>query len=318
MYANLLQPWLIRCSKYVCTQVLLFICLSSSALQPAPEHDAIGVIDGSNLLREIASLPAHIKEASGLESTNGKHLWTHNDGGVPALYCLDTLGNLVRTIQLNHKNSGWEDLTIDSKRNLYVGGFGNNKNDKRLFKIYKIPDPENITEKVLTAAIIEFVYEDQKEFPPPPPNRNFDADAFIALGDSLFIFTKNRTSPFNGYSKVYRLPQEPGSYKAVVADSIFLGQGSMLDNWVTAAAMRPDGKVLVLLSHQCIWIIKDFVENKFSSGKIFRINFNHFSHKAGICFSDKTTLFIADELEFNMIGGKLYTVDLEGILSNLQ
>ena len=318
MSARLLQLWLIRCSKYICIHILSLIGLPLFALQPAPGRNTIHEIDGSNLLREIASLPAHIREASGLENTNGQHLWTHNDGGVPALYCLDTLGNLVRTIQLNHKNSGWEDLAFDDNRNLYVGGFGNNKNDKRVLKIYKIPDPENISETVVTGKIIEFVYEDQKEFPPSPSERNFDADAFIALGDSLLIFTKNRTSPFDGYCKVYRLPQEPGSYQAVLADSLFLGKGSMLNNWVTAASLSLDGKILALLSHQCIWIIKDFTGNKFSRGKIFRINLEHFSHKAGICFTGKNTLFLVDELEFNMIGGKLYRIDLREILPKLQ
>jgi len=318
MFASLLPPCPTRCSRIIACVVSSLICLSSFALQTDQEHSLISVVDGNGLLKEIGPLPPHIKEASGLEITGAKHLWTHNDGGVPALYCLDTLGNLVRALQLNHRNSGWEDLTVDKKGNLYIGAIGNNNNDKRQLSIYKIPDPEKLTDPVVTGEIIHFTYEDQRDFPPSPPHRNFDADAFIARGDSLFIFSKNRTSPFTGYTKIYRLPQQAGSYQAILSDSIFLGNGSILDNAVTAAALSPDGGTLALLSHRCVWLIKDFNGSKFSSGKIVRVNLHHFSHKAGMCFSGETRLLIVDELEFNMIGGKLYSIDLQKISINPQ
>ena len=37
-------------------------------------------------LKEVATLPKSVKEASGLEYSQGKLLWTHNDDGIPALY----------------------------------------------------------------------------------------------------------------------------------------------------------------------------------------------------------------------------------------
>jgi hypothetical protein len=111
------------------------------------------------------------------------------------------------------------------------------------------------------------------------------------------------------------LPQVPGNYAAQPIDSIFLGNGPMLDNWVTAADLSPDGKTLILLSHQCIWVIKDFTGSRFSSGTVVRLNFKHFSHKAGLCFADKSTLYIADEREFGVLGGKLYKVKLDHLLN---
>src|SRR5882724_4455533 len=59
-------------------------------------------------LKEIGTLPRVVPEASGLEIDSQKKLWTHNDGGIAALYCIDNTGNLVRTIQLNANNAGWE------------------------------------------------------------------------------------------------------------------------------------------------------------------------------------------------------------------
>jgi hypothetical protein len=280
--------------------------------------NAINVVDGSALLNEISILPNHIKEASGLEITQGKNLWTHNDGGVPILYCLDTAGHVIRTIQLNHPNSGWEDLTLDNKGTLYVGAFGNNKNDKRSFKIYKIPKPDSIADRVYTAETIQYKYKDQTEFPPPPSKRNFDVDAMVAQGDSLFLFSKNRTTPFTGYTKIYALPQVPGHYETIAVDSIYLGKGSKIETWVTAADISPDGNTLALLSHQCIWLIQNFEGNKFSSGNITKINLGHFSHKAGLCFETNTRLYIVDELELEVVGGKLYSIDIKKIFTNPQ
>jgi hypothetical protein len=292
--------------------------INAGIFQKRNDNAEITLVDSKDVaLIEVAPLPDVIKEASGLEFSN-EHFWTHNDGGNPILYCINAHGKLIKTIQLNHPNNGWEDLTLDDAGNLYVGAFGNNKNDKRKLKIYKIPNPDSILNKVYTASIIEFTYSDQYSFPPEPSLRNFDMDAFISLKDSLYLFSKNRTTPFTGYTKIYSLPNTAGHYKAQVIDSIFLGRGPMLQYWVTGADLSPDKKTLALLSHNCIWLIKDFTGSKFSSGKIFKINFNHFSHKAGICFAGNEKIYIVDEIEFGMLGGKLYTLDLSTLKSFLQ
>jgi len=286
----------------------LLCLLSFAGLSQTSE---IAKVNIRSSLHEIAKLPKHIREASGLEITNDKKtLWTHNDGGLPMLYCIDTAGNVLKTIQLNHPNSGWEDLAVDKNGNLYVGAFGNNGNDKKELKIYKIPTPDSVTEKVVSAGIIKYKYADQHAYPPPPHARNFDMDAFIAMGDSLFLFSKNRTEPFTGYTRIYKLSQQPGEQIAIPTDSIFLGNGPMMDHWVTAADVSPDGKVLALLSHACMWLITDFHPGKFSTGKVRRLDFGHLSHKAGVVFKTSTRLYIVDELEFGILGGKLYSVDL--------
>jgi WD40 repeat protein len=298
------------------TFIIFFILVFTGETAAQQRTDVPAIIDGSSGLKELSALPKHIKESSGLETVTGKHFWTHNDGGVPVLYCLDTTGTVLRTLQLNHPNAGWEDLTFDKRGNLYVGSFGNNNNDKKSLKIYKIPQPDSIREKVYSAQIIHYKYADQHAFPPPPAKKHFDVDAFVAVGDSLYLFSKNRSTPFTGYTMVYSLPQQPGEYSAVTVDSIFLGKGPMMDYWVTSADLSPDGKTLALLSHACIWIVKDFQGTRFSTGRIFRINLNHMSHKAGLCFSGNERLFITDELEFGFLGGKMYSFDLEKILQN--
>jgi hypothetical protein len=262
------------------------------------------------ILEEIGTLPKILKEASGL-TVIGNHFWSHNDDGIPALYCLDSVGNLIRAVQLNVQNKGWEDLAQDQQGNLYIGGFGNNKNERQELRIYKIPSPESITAPVTFPEIISYRYSDQKAFPPVNGAKNFDVDAFIAYKESLLLFTKNRTTPFTGYSKVYKISQESGTRDAEVIDSIFVGQGPMINAWVTGAALSPDQNTIALLFHDHVWLIKDFANKRISHGTVFQLNLNHYSHKAGITFKGNDELYIVDEFEFGLIGGKLYKVDLK-------
>lgn len=276
------------------------------------------VHDLSAKLTVLGSLPETIKEASGLEITSSGFLWTHNDDRLPILYALDTAGNIRSVIHLNHPNKGWEDLARDENGNLYIGAFGNNDNTSKTLKVYVIQDPENIKDRVYTAGVIDYYYPDQHQFPPPEEEKNFDADAFISLRDSLFIFTKNRTEPFTGYTKIYRLPRTPGQYEALLYDSIYLGNGARMSHWVTAADVSPDKKWLTLLSHDCLWVIPISANKRFSSGQVYKVKLNGYSHKTGLCFYTNTRLYLVDELEFGLIGGRLYSIDLSAVFHRIE
>jgi hypothetical protein len=231
---------------------------------------------------------------------------------------MDSVGNLVRAVQLNIQNKGWEDLAKDQNGNVYIGGFGNNKNDRKELRIYKIPAPETITAPVTLPEIITYSYSDQTSFPASAPAKNFDADAFLAYNEYLLLFTKNRSVPFSGYSKIYMIPQEPGQHKAELIDSLFVGKGPMINFWVTGAALSPDQRTLALLFHDRVWLIRNFEHKKISEGKIYQINLNHYSHKAGITFKGNDEIYIVDEFELGLIGGKLYTLDLKPFLREMK
>lgn len=268
-----------------------------------------------NGLKKIAVMPKILEETSGLEITNSNSIWSHNDDTQPFLYNLDSTGNIIRAIYLNHKNSGWEDLAQDKDHNIYIGGFGNNTNTKKDLKILRVNDPEHNTARVVDADVINYTYEDQKMFPPPKKKMNFDCDAMISAGDALFLFTKNRTEPFDGYTKIYKLPNTAGTYTAQLVDSLFLCNNSMYNCWVTGADISPDGKHLALLGHDKIWLISCFEGTRFAKGKMQVIPLNHFSHKAGIAFFNDQEIYISDELEFGVLGGNLYKLDLGPWLS---
>jgi hypothetical protein len=248
-------------------------------------------------LSNIASLTSILSESSGITFIAPNRLYTHNDsGGNDEIYEIDSLGNLIRTININNANNNdWEDITHDDLNNIYIGDFGNNNNDRTNLRIYKITNPTNVIGNNMTASVIQFSYPDQAQFPPLPAKRNFDAEAFVWYDDSLFIFTKNRTSPFNGYCKMYKIPAAPGTYTAEICDSILLCNGAQSDCWVTSAAISADKSHLALLNNNKIWWFSCFNGSAFFKGAVATINLNTSTQKEGITFKNDDEVFISDE-----------------------
>src|SRR5580765_6062131 len=139
---------------------------------------------------------------------------------------------------------------------------------------------------------ITFHYPDQKQFPPPPSNWNFDCEAFFHRGDSLYLFSKNLSNPNDGYSKMYRLPDKTGDYKAELIDSIYLNEP------VTSADISPDGKTIVLLTYFSLWVFRDFIGSNFFGGKVFQFPLKGFTQKEAVCFAGDHNLLITDERHF--------------------
>lgn len=284
-------------------------CYNTFSQTPGNRKDALSESE----FKTIGKTPAILKEASGLYVDQNQTFWSHNDDRYPILYNFDSTGVVLKVIHLNHTNIGWEAITSDQTGAIYIAATGNNKNDRRDLAVIKIKPLNTITEKVTQGQLIRFSYSGQTAYPPPASKKNYDSDALIAMGDSLFIFTKNRTNPNTGYSYVYRLPQEPGNYSAALVDSIFTGKGSLMENWVTDAAISPDMKTLALLGHDKIWIITEFENRSFSKGKITLLKLPHLTHKAGLAFFGNSNLYIVDEKEFDILGGNIYKLELNSL-----
>ena len=264
-------------------------------------------------LNTIGTLTNTLNESSGVTFIAPNRLYTHNDsGGNDEIYELDTLGNLIRTININSaNNSDWEDITHDNLQNVYIGDFGNNNNDRTNLRVYKIQSPSSFSGNAITANIIEFSYPDQTLFPPNPTKRNFDVEAFVWYNDSLFLFTKNRTAPFNGYCKMYKIPATPGVYTAQICDSIFLCGNSQSECWVTSAALSPDQSHLALLNNGKIWWFSCFDGSNFFKGAMAAITLNSFTQKEGVTFKNNHQVYITDEFStIDNSGGNLYQADL--------
>jgi hypothetical protein len=260
-------------------------------------------------VKALTTLPKSLTEISGMVYTKDG-LWTHNDSGNGAYIMLLKQDGTIKTIKqlASASNYDWEDIAQDPKGNLYVGDIGNNNNTRRALQIYQLPNPFNSEEQRIESQKIEFEYPDQKEFPPKNNRLVYDAEALVYFNDSLFIFNKNRTLPFDGYLRVYKIPALPGKQKALLADSVYLGGKNSLTSWVTGADISRDGNKLALLSHDKIWVFKNFKGSDFFNGKLCVLKLNHFSQKEAICFDDEGNLLVADELFERVLGGKLYSI----------
>jgi hypothetical protein len=261
-------------------------------------------------LIKLADLPPILVESSGLEFTALDNVWTIVDSKRTFLYNINKEGNIVRAIYLNNRNTDWEDLSQDDEGNFYIGDFGNNLNKRNDLLIYKIPPPDSISEKIVNCEIISFQYPDQHDFPPTPRDKNFDMEAMVCYGNSIYLFSKNQTKPYTAYSKMYRLPNTAGHYTAVLVDSVYLGPGHQYNSWVTGADLSPDKKTLALLTHDKVWLFSCFNGDSFFNGKKKTIELNHFSQKEGICFVDNETLLLSDERTHDVFGGCLYELKL--------
>ena len=249
----------------------------------------------------VGHIPRVSHESSGLAKADSDSFWTMNDGGNrPLLFQINGSGALMSTFaEPNLSNHDWEDLAEDSTR-LYIGDFGNNLNKRHNLLIYF---RSKAGVKQDSFGRITFHYPDQNQFPPPPSNWNFDCEAFFHHGDSLYLFSKNLSNPNDGYSKMYRLPDETGDYKAELIDSFYLNEP------VTSADISPDGKTMVLLTYFSLWVFKGFPGNNFFEGKVFQFPFKGLTPKEAICFANDHELFITDERYVGK-GGKLYKIDL--------
>ncbi|MGB4205239.1 MAG: T9SS type A sorting domain-containing protein [Bacteroidales bacterium] len=259
--------------------------------------------------RVITELPSVIIESSGLAVQNANEIWTHEDSGnTNEIYSFDTTGQLKRVLKItNATNVDWEDLTVDSQGRFYISDAGNNNNKRTDLVIYRIPNPDDIASGSVTAERIEFSYEDQTEFPPPKPQRNFDCEAIIWHDDSLFLFTKNRTNPFNGFCKLYKLPALPGNHIAQLIDSVYIGSDTQTGRVTSADINRSSGE-LVLLTSSKIVSFRNYPGNEFFKGNRIDYNFKSLPGQVeGIAFVTPNKLYMSSE-GLGIIPGKLFEI----------
>jgi hypothetical protein len=254
-----------------------------------------------------ANLPAGLSESSGIVATGRNSLWTHEDsGGEPVLSQLDSNAVLLRTVAVrNAANVDWEDVTSDSTGRFYVGDFGNNAQNRTDLVIYRLPDLDTVTTDSVDAEEIHFSYPDQDSFPPSAARMNFDVEAMVHRGNHLYLFSKDESDPYTGWSKLYRLPDTAGTYVAELLDSFNTGTGPWFITSITSASLSPDGSTLVLMASGHLWFLTGFAGDDFFGGAVDHYAISGFSQKEAISWVSNTELYLTDEL-FSGIGGKLY------------
>ena len=260
------------------------------------------------------SVDPKLKEISGIEFDKFNRLWAINDSGDdPKLYLLNKDGSIDKEVLItNAKNVDWEDMTQNDFGHFFLGDFGNNKQQRKWLTIYKIENPIDIKGNTTEAEIIKFTYPEMDGSPITPDRRNFDLEAFVAFGHHLYLFTKNRTEPFDGITNVYKVGDHAANFDAELVDSFKTCTTLEKLCWITSAALSPDRSKLVLLDSTSIWLFENFSGDKFFSGDISRIDLGIVTQKEAITFYDDNTIVFTDE-EFKGIGGNTYLIKLDEI-----
>jgi len=265
-----------------------------------------------NYSNKFVSVSPSLHEISGIEFDKAGNLWAINDSGNSTeIHQIDSLGNIHRSITItNAKNIDWEDLTQDDFGHFFIGDFGNNNNKRRDLTIYKIENPIDIKTAETEAEIIRFKYIDQDLKNTTDSIKNFDLEAFVFYKGRLYLFTKNRTKPFDGFSNLYRMEDYASNQKAKRVSRFKTCQAGKYQCWITGAALSPDREKLALLGSNKVWIFKNWKEDDFFSGDLTEIDLGLITQKEAITFLNDSLLVIADE-NYKGIGGNIYTYSID-------
>jgi len=289
----------------------------ASNFNPAATKNNGSCIYASSSTEPVSSypLPDSLAESSGLLMHEG-FLWSHNDDTDPGLYFWkpDATPMLGRKTINGVKNNDWEDLTRDAQY-FYIGDFGNNgSGNRRNLNILRIADPSAAGTE-LKADTIRFTYEDQSDFTAQAGNStDFDCEAFIAAGDSLYLFTKQWLSQ---KTVCYVLPKTPGNHVARKRAEWDV-QGL-----ITGASYLP-GQHLVLLCgynktlQPFLYLLYDFDSLNFFSGNKRKISIDLGFHQIeGIATENGLDVYLSNEQlkQIITIAPKVHRIDLRAYLS---
>lgn len=237
------------------------------------------------------------------------HLYSINDSGnAPIIYELDTVNAfIVRQIYVKgSENIDWEALAQNDNY-IFIGDFGNNKGNRQNLGIYKIDKSDflNTPNDTVEAEHISFSYQAQTTFEELNySNNNLDAEALVAIGDSLYIFSKNWG---NGKTYLYALSQALGTYSLIIKDSIDI------QALVTDATYLPEHQkiVLIAINFSSLKLIDfDVNTDNVSFGdnvNIELLNLTDSKQVEGLCF--KNNGFYATAEYFDSHNACLYSID---------
>lgn len=231
-----------------------------------------------------------VPESSGLALTGeAGSFFTHGDDGTqPILYKISTTGKTLAQLDIPVKSHDWESITRDTNGHVYIGDVGNNNNSRQDLVIYRL-NPGNVQQ----VQEIHLKYPDQKDFPPAKEERNFDCEATLWHAGKVYLFTKDRAQEQT--SKVYAVPDQPGKYTAQQITRLAIpGQ-------VTDAALSPDGRRLVLLARQEMFVLEGNSFEDILKATPRQVSLKGAGQTEGAVFTDNNTLYISNEQ------GALYT-----------
>lgn len=202
--------------------------------------------------------------------------WTYNDHVDNCLYRIDsTNATILETLCIKKiRNQDTEEISQDSLY-LYFGDVGNNSGRRKNLQILRV-SKESLENQKFKIDTIRFSYEDQTDFTAHPQATDFDCEAFIVTGDSIYLFTKQWVS---SQTTVYSIPKTPGTHVAHRRETY------NVKGLITGATYIPEYQLIVLCGydynknnifsalHPFLYLLTDFKDDRFFSGNKRRIDF---------------------------------------------
>jgi len=221
-----------RCQRFA------FILLGTAAACDLPAQGA-----SCRVAAGPATLPT-LREASG--AAVGRRasgvVWSHNDSGEPVIIAVDTVGVHRASMWVaGAQMVDWEDMGIGPCPTgvcLYVGDIGDNSAKRREIVVYRFSEP----------SIQDKSTRDAEAFRATYPDGAHDAEAiFVTPDGSLYVVTKGSTGPVSLYR--FPMPLRTGLSSRLERVAVLGPRGVGPQQWVTGAAISPDGKWIVLRRH---------------------------------------------------------------------
>ena len=254
-------------------------------------------------------LSDELKEISGLQYLNDTLLVAHNDGGnAPMIYFLNPNSEKIikRVILKNTKNVDWEDMAMNGNY-LYIGDFGNNNNKRKNLTIYRFSWKDALKQDSISTDLMTIAYADQMAFPPENKALNFDAECLAFADGYLWIFTKNRTEPFDGVSNVYRVKFQENTHAVLKKEySIKIGSKGWMFDSVTGGDFAYGYFYLTTYNRILKYL---FSEGKFTLVKQYK--YNEYNQKEAITVIKDDQIYVANEFQKVLGKQKLYRISLK-------
>ena len=271
---------------------------------------------------ESHSLPDGHEDTSGIIFWNDR-FWLINDSGPRNMYGLqfDDVESIVTVPLGNVPKRDWEEITQDDTH-IYIGDFGNNYGSRDNLRILKF-SKESILAGDPKMEVINFTYSDQHDLTSPGSNQtDFDCEAFLVRGDSIFLFTKQWTSE---QTSVYLLPNEPGNHVAQLQKTY------NVQGLVTGSVYLEDLDLLVFTGYSSdmapfLYLFYDFKGVDFFGGNRRKValnlpgNFMGRGHQVeAVTTRDGLTYYITNEhfsISVLTFPQQMHRLDLSGLLGH--
>lgn len=252
---------------------------------------------GQRLVGKLERGPS--KENSGIVASRKQEnvFWVINDSGdEPRIYAVrrdgtchlegkksDKPGALIAEA----KNRDWEDIAVMPDGTIVVCDVGNNSNKRKDLRLYFVREPQASASEAQLLKTVRFRYPDQKKFPAPRSDFNYDCEGVFTLGDTVYLLTKHRSDTA---TKLYRLNDlsEDKTHELELLDHF------EISGQVVAADALPDGSKLAVATYDTLWLFDVKDPDHPLANPIARLPYKAQQVEA-LCFDGPDRVLFADE-----------------------